>query len=316
MGQFWSECLPPPPTWTTADIPDLTGKVALVTGGNTGIGKETVRALLEHNATVYLAARNADKATAAIAELKEATGKEARFLKLDLSDLHAIKAAAEEFLGKERHLDILFNSAGVMMTPVDECTQFFVGYDLQFGTNVLGHFYFTKLLLPSLLPPEGADPKSTESARVITTSSIGHRPGRLDFNTLRDSPLRRRKWTQTLYFQSKLGDILIASELQRQYGDKGIVSIAVNPGNLNSELYRHMPKLQVALLVSSSRPFLYPPPLGALTQLYAGTAPEAANFGGEYLMPWARRGKAQALARDEQLARELWKWCEEQVEQI
>ncbi|KAL1728524.1 hypothetical protein EV714DRAFT_252777 [Schizophyllum commune] len=299
MGQLLSECLPPPPTWTTADIPDLTGKVALVTGGNTGIGKETVRALLEHNATVYLAARNADKANAAIAELKEATGKEARFLKLDLSDLHAIKAAAEEFLSKERHLDILFNSAGVMMTPVDECT-------------ADGHFYFTKLLLPALLPLEGADPKSTEPARVITTSSVGHRPGRLDFGTLRDSPRRRRKWTQTLYFQSKLGDILVASELQRQYGDKGIVSIAVNPGNLDSELYRHLPKIAVALL----RPFLYPPPLGALTQLYAGTAPEAANFGGEYLMPWARRGKAQALARDEQLARELWKWCEEQVEKI
>ncbi|KAI4526022.1 NAD(P)-binding protein [Schizophyllum commune Loenen D] len=311
MGQLLSECLPPPPTWTTADIPDLTGKVALVTGGNTGIGKETVRALLEHNATVYLAARNADKANAAIAEVKEATGKEARFLKLDLSDLHAIKAAAEEILSEERHLDILFNSAGVMMTPVDQCTV--DGYDLQFGTNVLGHFYFTKLLLPALLPPEGADPKSTEPARVITTSSVGHRPGRLDFGTLRDSPRRRRKWTQTLYFQSKLvRDILIASELQRQYGDKGIVSIAVNPGNLDSELYRHLPKVAVALL----RPFLYPPPLGALTQLYAGTAPEAANFGGEYLMPWARRGKAQALARDEQLARELWKWCEEQVEKI
>ena len=115
MGQIWSECLPPPPTWTTAEIPDLTGKVALVTGGNTGIGKETVRALLEHNATVYLAARNSDKANAAIAELKEATGKEARFLKLDLSDLHAIKAAAEGFLSKEHHLDILFNSACVQI---------------------------------------------------------------------------------------------------------------------------------------------------------------------------------------------------------
>ena len=111
MGQIWSECLPPPPTWTTADIPDLTGKIALVTGGNSGIGKETVRALLEHNATVYLAARDESKAKRAIDELKEATGKEARFLKLDLADLKAVKAAAEEYSRRESRLDILFNSA-------------------------------------------------------------------------------------------------------------------------------------------------------------------------------------------------------------
>ncbi|KAL1747096.1 hypothetical protein HDZ31DRAFT_72431 [Schizophyllum fasciatum] len=305
MGQFWSECLPPAPAWTTADIPDLTGKVALVTGGNTGIGKETVRALLEHNATVYLAARSPDKGQAAIAQLKQDTGKEARYLKLDLADLHAIKAAAEEFLAKERRLDILFNSAGVMMCPVDQCTA--DGYDLQFGTNVLGHFYLTQLLLPALT----AGAPSAPPGRVVTTSSFGHRPGSIDFGSLRDSPRRRRKWTQTLYFQSKLGNVLIASELQRRYGDKGIVSTSVNPGNLDSELYRHVGFMHLLL-----RPFLYPPPLGALTQLYAGTAPEAEKLGGEYLMPWARRGTPQALARDEKLAAELWAWCEDQVKNI
>ncbi|KAL1759012.1 hypothetical protein FB107DRAFT_206059 [Schizophyllum commune] len=307
MGQIWSECLPPPPTWTTADIPDLTGKIALVTGGNSGIGKETVRALLEHNATVYLAARDESKAKQAIDELKEATGKEVRFLKLDLADLKAVKAAAEEYSRRESRLDILFNSAGVMMCPVDLCTA--DGYDLQFGTNVLGHFYLTRLLLPALL----ASRRETGSpARVITTSSITHRIGRIDFATLRDSPRRRRKFTQTLYFQSKLGDILIATQLQRRYSEQGLVSIPVNPGNLDSDLFRHLPQWAVKLF----RPVLYPPPMGALTQLYAGTSPEAESLGGKYLLPWARLGKAQAGARDEQLAREVWAWCEEQVENL
>ncbi|KAI4519297.1 NAD(P)-binding protein [Schizophyllum commune Tattone D] len=307
MGQIWSECLPPPPTWTTADIPDLTGKIALVTGGNSGIGKETVRALLEHNATVYLAARDESKAKRAIDELKEATGKEARFLKLDLADLKAVKAAAEEYSRRESRLDILFNSAGVMMCPVELCTA--DGYDLQFGTNVLGHFYLTRLLLPALL----ASRRATGSpARVITTSSITHRIGRIDFATLRDSPRRRRKFTQTLYFQSKLGDILLATQLQRRYSEQGLVSIPVNPGNLDSDLFRHLPQWAVKLF----RPVLYPPPMGALTQLYAGTSPEAESLGGKYLQPWARLGKAQAVARDEQLAREVWAWCEEQVENL
>ncbi|KAI5886483.1 NAD(P)-binding protein [Schizophyllum commune H4-8] len=307
MGQTWSECLPPPPTWTAADVPDLTGKIALVTGGNSGIGKETVRALLEHNATVYLAARDETKAKGAVDELKEATCKEARFLKLDLADLKAVKAAAEEFSRRECRLDILFNSAGVMMCPVELCTA--DGYDLQFGTNVLGHFYLTRLLLPALL----ASRRETGSpARVITTSSITHRIGRIDFATLRDSPRRRRKFTQTLYFQSKLGDILIATELQRRYSEQGLVSIPVNPGNLDSDLFRHLPQWAVKLF----RPVLYPPPMGALTQLYAGTAPEAESLGGKYLQPWARLGKAQALAHDEQLAREVWAWCEEQVENL
>lgn len=249
MGQRFSEMFPSKPTWTTADIPDLTGKVALVTGGNTGIGKETVKALLEHNATVYLAARTPEKAERAIADLKTTTGREAHFLKLDLANLRAVKEAAEDFLSKEIRLDILFNSAGVMMCPVQECTA--DGYDLQFGTNVLGHFYLTKLLLPALLA-KSSNSAANEPSRVVTTSSIGHNPGRLDFATFKDGPKRRKAWTQTLYFQSKLGNIVFANELARRYGDQGLVSTSVNPGNLDSDLYRYMPRFLHSLVVRGS----------------------------------------------------------------
>lgn len=286
MGQRFSEMFPSKPTWTTADIPDLTGKVALVTGGNTGIGKETVKALLEHNATVYLAARTPEKAERAIADLKTTTGREAHFLKLDLANLRAVKEAAEDFLSKEIRLDILFNSAGVMMCPVQECTA--DGYDLQFGTNVLGHFYLTKLLLPALLA-KSSNSAANEPSRVVTTSSIGHNPGRLDFATFKDGPKRRKAWTQTLYFQSKLGNIVFANELARRYGDQGLVSTSVNPGNLDSDLYRYMPRFLHSLVQLS----LYPCSFGALTQLYAGTAPEAVEVLHPVGPPWkACEGRA------------------------
>ncbi|KAF8659670.1 hypothetical protein AX16_001811, partial [Volvariella volvacea WC 439] len=138
MGQIVSgyrQGWPPASKFSVDDIPDLTGKVVIVTGGNTGIGKETVKALLAHNAKVYLAARSQEKASQAIKDLLQETGKEAIFLKLDLSDLKSIKRSAEEFQSKEKELHILFNNAGVMFPPVSEITT--DGYDLQFGTNVL-----------------------------------------------------------------------------------------------------------------------------------------------------------------------------------
>ncbi|KAG6808463.1 hypothetical protein H0H92_004035, partial [Tricholoma furcatifolium] len=179
------------------DIPDLAGRVMIVTGANTG--KETAKALLAHNAKVYIAARNKEKTEAAIEDLKAATGKEAIFLKVDLADLPSIKAGAEEFLSKEKELHVLFNNGGVMIPPIELLTE--QGYDLQFGTNVLGHFYLTKLLLPALLA--GAKSSSDGKARVVNTSSSAHMSGALDFNTFKDSPKRKKTASFTLYAQSK-----------------------------------------------------------------------------------------------------------------
>lgn len=290
------------------DIPDLTGKVMIVTGANTGIGKETAKALLAHNAKVYVAARSQEKAEVAIKDLKESTGKEALFLKLDLADLKSVKASAEEYLSKETTLDVLFNNAGVMFPPKDWLTV--DGYDIQFGTNVLGHFYFTKLLLPTLIATAKSAPDG--KARVITTSSSAHILQGLNFSAFKDSSARKKMSTTELYGQSKTGNVVQAFELARRYSSEGIVSIPLNPGNIKTDLARHMPSFLRNIL----NLFLYDVEHGALTQLYAGTTPGAVELNGKYLVPWARVGPTRRDARDPKVGKALWEWLEEQVKDI
>ncbi|EIN04702.1 NAD(P)-binding protein [Punctularia strigosozonata HHB-11173 SS5] len=308
LPAFIGQTFPPAAKWSTDQIPDLTGFVCIVTGGNIGIGKETVKALLQHNAKVYLAARSQQRADEAIKDLQKDTGKEAIFLKLDLSDLKAIKAAAEEFLSKETKLHILFNNAGVMSCPVDLTTA--DGYDLQFGTNVLGHFYFTKLLLPTLLSTAETAPKGT--VRIINTSSAAHYMSGLDFATFKDGPKRRKQNTDLLYCQSKLGNVVFTNELVRRYADKGLISISAHPGVIRSNLWQHSPKLTTKIMGS----VMHPASKGALTQLYAGTAPEAADLNGKYLGPWAKEWSPKPLSNDPKLGKELWTWLEEQVKDL
>ncbi|KAF9046618.1 hypothetical protein BJ165DRAFT_1179935 [Panaeolus papilionaceus] len=311
VHSLYTESFPPASKFSVSDIPDLTGRVIIVTGANTGIGKETAKALLAHNATVYLAARNENKTKQAIADLKQETGNEGIFLELDLSDLRSVKRAAEEYLRQGKDLHVLFNNAGVMGPPIDQLTK--QGYDVQFGTNVLGHFYFTKLLLPALL--RGAKSSPDGKARVVnTSSSTSLLVSSVDFNTLKDSPARFRKDTRTLYSQSKLGNVLFSNALARRYGDQGIVSASLNPGNLDSEIRRHGVSWGRKLIGPL---ILYPSYLGALTQLWAGTSTEGAQMNGKYLIPWARIGnRPNPAAYDEKLQDDLWDWMEEQVKEL
>ncbi|KAK7435110.1 short-chain alcohol dehydrogenase [Stygiomarasmius scandens] len=303
------EFFPPKPKWNVDQIPDLTGQVMIVTGGNTGIGKETIEALLKHNARVYLAARSQAKAEAAIQDLKTKTGKEAIWLKLDLADLSSIKAAIKEYTSKEKELHVLFNNAGVMMPDLEELTA--QGYDLQFGTNVLGHFYLTKLLLPTLLSTAQNSPSG--KARVVNTSSSGHTScNRLDFNSFTKSPARKKIGSFGLYLQSKLGNVIFSHELARRYGEKGIVSTSLNPGNLYTDLQRTTPRIVMFLADF----IFYPPEMGAITQLWAGTSPEGVNFNGKYLIPWAREGEASPASKNVAQGKQLWEWLEEQVKHV
>ncbi|KAF8231776.1 NAD(P)-binding protein [Tricholoma matsutake] len=309
FSSVYQHLFPPKCTYTVNDIPDLTGKVVIVTGANTGIGKETAKALLSHNAKVYIAARDQSKADLAIKDLEDQTGKESFFLKLDLADLLSVKAAAKEFESKEKELHILFNNAGVMLPPIEKVTA--QGYDLQFGTNVLGHFYLTKLLMPLLL--SGAKSSPDGKSRVVNVSSVGHiMASNLDFNTFKDGPARRRPSVRSLlYGQSKFGNIVFANELFRRYGDQGIVSTSVHPGNIKTDLYQGVP-----LMVSLVGFTMYPASTGAVTSLWAGTSVEGAKLGGKYLVPWARLGRAHAGTQDPELGKRLWEWAEEQVENI
>ncbi|KAH6912847.1 hypothetical protein BKA70DRAFT_1265218 [Coprinopsis sp. MPI-PUGE-AT-0042] len=305
---FFTEMFPPASKFSVEDIPDLSGKVMIVTGANAGIGKETAKALLKKNAKVYMAARSQEKAESTIQELKEETGKEGIFLKLDLADLKSVKSAAEEFSRKEDRLHVLFNNGGVMVPPIEDVTA--QGYDLQFGTNVIGHFYLTKLLLPVLVSTAKATGSKT---RVVHTSSSGSLNAKImDFNTFKDGPVRQKLRPWGLYFQSKLGNVIVANEFARRYGKDGVVSCSLNPGNLETDLLRHagtMAKLAGKLI-------LYPAPMGALTQLWAGTTDAGLDLNGKYLIPWARVGTPNPLGNDVKLGGILWKWLEDQVEGI
>ncbi|KAI0058523.1 NAD-P-binding protein [Artomyces pyxidatus] len=309
MGNLVStiaQAFPPKPKWGVDDIPDLSGKVTIVTGGNAGIGKETIKALLAHNAKVYMASRSEDKAKAAIADLKAATGREAIFLKLDLADLKSVRVCAEEFLSKEKELHILFLNAGVMACPIDWVTV--QKYDMQFGTNVIGHFLFTQLLLPALFAATQSSP-SHEKARVVTTSSSAvYAINKISFNAIADGPQRRRMSPFSLYYPSKFGNAVVARELARRYGDK-IVSTSLNPGNLRSNLGQHLHRIQHKLAYWIS----YDVPLGALTQLRAGTSPEGADFNGKFLIPWARIGEPNPAIKDPKLGEKLWAYLENAV---
>ncbi|KZP21939.1 NAD-P-binding protein [Athelia psychrophila] len=301
---------PPVSKYSVDEIPDLSGKVIIVTGANAGVGKETVKALLNHNAKVYMAVRSAEKGAAAIADLKASTGKEAIFLKLDLADLKSVKAAAAEFIRKEMQLHVLFNNGGVMTPPIEMVTA--DGYDLQFGTNVLGHYYFTELLMPLLISTAKTSPDG--KARVInTSSSTAYMATPLDFETFKDGPARVKKGTSPLYNQSKMGNAIFSAETARRYGDQGIVSIALNPGNLKSDLQRHMGP--VAHFLADR--ILYPTAMGALTQLWAGTSVEGAELSGQWLIPWARvRKEPLEQMQDLALGAKLWIWLEEQVKNV
>ncbi|KAJ7339066.1 NAD(P)-binding protein [Mycena albidolilacea] len=306
----------PPRFLPERDMPDLSGKIALVTGGNTGIGYHTVKQLLLKNAKVYLAARSPDKAAAAIKRLEEETkGKKAIFLKLDLADLSSVRKATEGFLALESRLDLLFNNGGVMISPPEMLTA--QGHDLQFGTNCIGHFFFTELLLPVLLKTHA---ETGTRARIMHTSSIGHQfaPGRgFELVSLKGGP-ERDAWVKKagttmgpwrLYGESKLGNILVANYFARAHGDK-IVSFSLHPGGIKTELGRH----GGTLLQVAGNLFAYPAPMGAHTQLWGATIPEEDEVQGKYLVPWGKIGKVDPRASDRAQEDEVIAYVREQIQ--
>ncbi|KAF7374115.1 Short-chain dehydrogenase/reductase family protein [Mycena sanguinolenta] len=305
----------PPSFRPERDIPDLSGMIILVTGGNTGIGYETVKQLLLKNAKVYLAARSADKAAAAIKCLEAETRKPpAIFLQLDLADLPSVRRAAETFLAQETRLDILFNNGGVMISPPEQLTA--QNHDLQFGTNVIGHFFLTELLLPALIKSSQENKIPT---RIINTSSSGHEfaPGNgMDFVSLKGGP-ERDAWVKKkggffarwqLYGESKIGNIFVSNYFARTYSD-ALVSCALHPGGIKTELQRHSAGWMQVL----SNALLYPSPMGALTQLWGATVAKPEQITGQYLVPWGRVGKADKRTTNLELEEEVIRYIREQI---
>ncbi|KAF8313622.1 NAD-P-binding protein [Clavulina sp. PMI_390] len=312
------ELFPPKAQWTTANTTDLSGKVMLVTGGNTGIGKQTARVLLERNARVYIACRSPEKAQAAFEDLKKSTGKtddDVRVLEMDLASLPTVKAAVDAFLSKENRLDVLFNSAGVMFPPMSLMTSH--GHDGQFGTNLLGHFYLTQLLLPTLLA--SAKTSSDQHARIINLSSNGHwwappesQGGPVVYDTLVEGPARTRLGIFPLYTQSKAAMVIFSKALARKYGSQGIISISMNPGGIRTELQRYTGAISLWFLQF----ILYDISYGAINPIYAATTPEALQLNGQYLRPWALPFEPRADLSNEQHQEKLWEWCEGEVKKF
>ena len=369
--------------------------MVIVTGGNSGTGYATSKALYEKGATVYLACRSRKKAMTAIDDIQrgamyDITGitypagprdeselkrrGRLEFLELDLADLESVKKSAEEFQRRETRLDVLYANAGVMATPEGLHTK--QGYTLQFGTNALGHQYLISLLLPTLLRGPSLDTPTL--GRIIVSSSAGHAAapsgGFKPLSVARDPPPigdwrdktygaadgsveygvgqeRRRgehelmRWIE--YGQSKWGGIALARWLHWTYGpsegrekqalaqDAGkdqVISIALHPGMISSNLAQHISLTPYVLkwapwlivspsllrrtrLILSQRLITRPPADGALTQLWAGTCPdaEARTLSGQYLVPFHKVGRARMDLDDREKVKALWDWCSEQT---
>ena len=257
--------------WTTADIPDQTGRVVVITGANTGLGYETALALAEHGAHVVLAVRNLDKGKDAAARITAASSRgDVALQELDLTSLESVRAAAQQLRSDYDHIDLLINNAGVMYPPKENTKD---GFELQFGTNHLGHFAFTGLLLDKLLPVAGS--------RVVTVSSIGHRiRADIHFDDLQWEHSYNRV---SAYGQAKLANLLFTYELQRRLAPHGTtIAVAAHPGGSNTELMRHLPGWAAAVYPAMA-PLFQDAAMGALPSLRA--ASDQAVLGGQYYGP-------------------------------
>jgi NAD(P)-dependent dehydrogenase (short-subunit alcohol dehydrogenase family) len=293
--------------WTAADVPDQSGRVAIVTGSNTGIGYEAAAVLADKGAHVVLAVRNLDKGKEAAARIAAKTSNgDVTLQELDLSSLDSVRKAADDLRAAYPRIDLLINNAGVMYTPKATTKD---GFELQFGTNHLGHFALTGQLLDNLLPVEGS--------RVVTISSLGHRIlAKIHFGDL--------QWERSYnrvraYGQAKLANLLFTYELARRLANKGAPTIAVaaHPGGSNTELTRNLPGL-----IKAPAEFLWglmaqDADMGALPTLRAATDPDVRD--GQYYGPdgfGEQRGHPKLVqsskqSHDEELQRRLWSVSEE-----
>ena len=293
--------------WTAADVPDQSGRVAVITGANTGIGYEAAAVLADKGAKVVLAVRNVDKGNEAAARIT-AKSRDAvvSVQELDLTSLDSIRTAADALKAAHPRIDLLINNAGVMWTPKGTTKD---GFELQFGTNHLGHFALTGWLLENLLPVEGS--------RVVSISSQGHRiRSEIDFDDLQSERGYNRV---AAYGRSKLSNLLFTYELQRRLNAKGAATIAAaaHPGGSRTELVRNSP-VWIRIPNAVLGPLLFQgPEMGALPTLRAATDPDVR--GGQYYGPdglGEQRGhpklvESSARSHDEQLQRRLWTASEE-----
>ena len=284
------------PNWTAADIPAQTGRVAVVTGANSGIGLETAKALAAKGAEVVMACRNLQKAEAAAAAIRrEVPGAKLRVMQLDLADLESVQAFAEAFGADYDTLDLLINNAGVMVPPLTRTKD---NFEVQFGANHLGHFALTGRLLEQL--------QATPGARVVNVSSGAHKMGRIDFDNLH-AEKGYRAWSA--YAQSKLANLLFTLGLNRVFASSGTdaLAAAAHPGWTGTNLQAHSGPMRFL-----NRFFAQTPAMGALPTLYAATAPDVqpndyfGPNGFQEMRGYPEKVSPTGAARDAAVAERLW----------
>ncbi|OAA27785.1 dehydrogenase of unknown specificity, short-chain alcohol dehydrogenase like [Frankia sp. EI5c] len=299
--------------WSAADVPDLSGRTAVITGANSGIGFETAKVLAARGATVVMACRNPVKAQDALDSIRSATpDADISVLQMDLNSLTSVRKAAEALVGERPVIDVLINNAGVILLPYGKTED---GFEQHFGINHLGHFAFTALVLGAVA--------AAEAGRVVTVGSNGHLFGKMDF----DDPHFTRKYSPFKgYARSKLANLQFAYELQRRLTAAGspVQSLAAHPGGANTEvggMNVGPVKMKIKKVIDRiPNPVVHPAAKGALPVLRAATDPSAR--GGEYygpsgLLKMTGRPvpvKSNAASRDAAAAERMWVLSEELTE--
>ncbi|MBN1266726.1 MAG: SDR family NAD(P)-dependent oxidoreductase [Anaerolineales bacterium] len=289
--------------WTAEQMPDLKGRIAVVTGANSGLGFEVARALAGKGAEVIMACRSQERGEQAARDIREnVPGAQLSHWSLDLADLFSVRAFAAGFRDKYSKLDLLFNNAGIMAVPYGKTKD---GFESQIGTNHFGHFVLTGLLLDLM--------RDTPHSRVITTSSYAHHIGRINFADLNRERFYQ-KWLA--YGQSKLANVLFGYELNRRLSQNGgnPISVVAHPGYAATNL-QHTTRLFSLLnpLMAQSQE------MGSLPLLYAGTHEDIK--GGEYIGPdgflaqrgYPKRARSSRRSYDRELAARLWDVSEQQT---
>jgi NAD(P)-dependent dehydrogenase (short-subunit alcohol dehydrogenase family) len=309
-GERWLRLNPDPveedemsARWDEHDVPSLDGKVALVTGANSGLGLATAKILANHGARVLLACRNAQKAEAAAREVSaDAPEAGVEIVALDLASLASIAGAAKTVRDRESRLDLLINNAGLMAVDRSKTED---GFETQFGVNHLGHFALTAGLAPLVL--------ATPGSRIVTMASMGHRAGRLQLD---DVNFERRYDRWRPYFQSKLANLLFTAELHRRLTEAGAdtAALAAHPGGTRTDL-GHEGGGITNRLFSPGMPLMQSPAMGALPMLRAATDPAAhsGQYYGPRFLVWGHpvAETPSRRARNAEDARRLWERSEE-----
>jgi NAD(P)-dependent dehydrogenase (short-subunit alcohol dehydrogenase family) len=295
--------------WTAVDVPDQSGRIAVVTGANAGLGLATARVLAGRGAKVVLACRDVVKAERAADRISSEVGQaNLHVVRLDLASLASVREAADELRSDYPRLDLLINNGGVMAVPYQRTED---GYELTLATNHLGHFALTGLLLERLL--------ATAGSRIVTVSSIAHRRGVMYFDDLQSE---RRYKAEDAYAQSKLANLLFTYELQARLHAAGATTIALaaHPGNARTELWRTSSRLERVLISSRLRllnfSLVQSAELGALPTLRAAVDPSAKA--GDYYGPvgwfqftgYPARVESSARSHDGLAQRRLWEISE------